>query len=405
MNRRRLIAILTFIAGLYFVLDFIVPPTVPVVTREGVVAARSNPVVSVLNPAGGESQIEVRGGIQLLRRGRDTEGKPVQNQIRPRDVRAGGAVTVRIGTVSIANLQNENGLTLVDADGVQTSVPAAARTYALGDDGPEVTPVAGQTVIVEARDVRVVAMDFGSVQLLSRKGAREQVALRGSTVVMRVARQGAPVEIPVVEARIGDTVRVGPNTTFADNRDAAAQFNLVLTTMAFGMGLISLVMVNSGKLKKLKGDWYTAPFFFVAVAVGIAAGLGKYMEESEVLFKFSDVIVQKIQAPVGAAIFSLLAFYMASAAYRAFRIRTVEAALMMVSALIVMLGQTPFGMYLTGWMGERLSALWLPNVAAWILRVPNTALYRGLIFGVMLGAIATALRYWLNLERSTAMQD
>lgn len=405
MNRRRLIAVLTFLAGLYFVLDFIVPPTVPMITREGVVVARSLPALTASNPAGGESEITLDAGAQILRRGRDTSGKPVQNPIRPRDVRSGDVITVRIATVSVAAVRTAGGTALIDEAGDATPVPAAARTYALGDDGPETAPRRGVTVVVEARDVQVTAMNFGSVRLLVRSGRREEVALRGSTVVMRVARKGAPREIPLVDARIGDTVRVGPHTTFADNRDTAAQFNLVLTTMAFGMGLISLLMVNTTKLRKRQSDWYAAPFFFAAVVVGVFAGVYRYLEPGTVHKEFSDIVVQKILAPVGAAIFSLLAFYMASAAYRAFRIRTVEAALMMTSALIVMLGQTPFGMYLTGWLGDRFSALWLPNVAAWILRVPNTALYRGLIFGVMLGAIATALRYWLNLERSTAMRD
>ncbi|MEJ5171489.1 MAG: hypothetical protein WHU10_10915, partial [Fimbriimonadales bacterium] len=101
--------------------------------------------------------------------------------------------------------------------------------------------------------------------------------------------------------------------------------------------------------------------------------------------------------------FSLLAFYLASASYRAFRIRSAEAGLMMATALIVMLGQTPFGMYLTGWLGEQFRALWLPNVAGWVLRVPNSAVVRGLIFGTMLGGIGTALRYWLNLEKGSAL--
>jgi hypothetical protein len=172
--------------------------------------------------------------------------------------------------------------------------------------------------------------------------------------------------------------------------------------MAFGIGLLSLGMVHSRILIERRPGWSLSVFFFAAVILGVTTGIGKYANSGSQMRAFSDFVVLRIISSVSSAVFSLLAFYMAAAAYRAFRVRTGEAALMMTSALIVMIGQTPFGFYMTSWMGERYSALWLPNIAAWIFRVPNTAVFRGLVFGIMLGAIATALRYWLSMERSAS---
>ncbi len=259
-------------------------------------------------------------------------------------------------------------------------------------------------LLIEQRDALIASIDRGSVVLLENSQRRTH-ALGHRTVLLKLGRYGPGAETQLAELRTGDTIEVGPATTFADNRDAASQFNLVLTTMAFGIGLLSLGYVNSVALLKRTPGWYVSLFFFGSLILGLIAGRGKYSDPGTSARTFSDFIVLRIIASVTSAVFSLLAFYMASAAYRAFRIRTAEAALMMVSALIVMLGQTPFGSYLTSWMGEKYSALWLPNVAAWILRVPNTAVFRGLIFGVMLGAIATALRYWLSMERSVTAGD
>jgi hypothetical protein len=89
--------------------------------------------------------------------------------------------------------------------------------------------------------------------------------------------------------------------------------------------------------------------------------------------------------------FALLAFYIASAAFRAFRIRSFEAMLLAVAAVLVMLGRVPIG-----------EAIWngLPKIADWIMNVPNNAAKRAILIGAALGAIATGLKVILGLERN-----
>lgn len=406
-NPRKLIAALTFLAGLYFILDFVVPPTVPIATKTGVATATRLPSITVATQ-GGDTWTQVFDeSTTLLLTTRDTKGDLKQVEAKLRELSPGRRLTVRSGTVQIAEVLPDGPggrPSFRTADGRTVVLRPGEALYAVGENGAEVAPRAGTTANIEARDVQVSQVDRGSLTLLIN-GRSESVTPAKATVLLRITRDAPPAEVELRAVQTGDTLRVGPNTTFADNRDTAAQFNSVLETMALGMGLISLAMVNGGKLRRREGDWYTSAFFFLACAAGVVVGLFRYYDPGTAEKAFSDLVVMKILTAVGSAIFSLLAFYMASAAYRAFRIRTLEAGLMMGAALIVMLGQTPFGMYLTGWLGERLSALWLPNVAAWLLRVPNTALYRGLIFGIMLGAIATAIRYWLSLEKSAATGD
>jgi hypothetical protein len=94
--------------------------------------------------------------------------------------------------------------------------------------------------------------------------------------------------------------------------------------------------------------------------------------------------------------FSLLAFYMAAAAYRAFRIRSAESALMMGAALLVMLGQIPFGI----WVWDRF-----PEIRLWLLTVPNAAAFRGIAIGAAVAGLVMAFRMWLSIESESFSRE
>lgn len=101
-------------------------------------------------------------------------------------------------------------------------------------------------------------------------------------------------------------------------------------------------------------------------------------------------------APCNATMFALLAFFVVSAAFRAFRARNTEAGLLLFSAILVLLGRAPIGRAIAGW---------IPDVSDWIISVPNNGSRRAIIMGAALGAVATGLRILLGLERSHLGSD
>jgi len=109
-------------------------------------------------------------------------------------------------------------------------------------------------------------------------------------------------------------------------------------------------------------------------------------------FKYSlQQLYEGILVPCGSTMFAMLAFYMCSAAYRAFRMRNLHAGVLLVSAFLVMLGQIPIATaFIPG----------LHELRQWILDVPNLASKRGIMIGVGLGASATSFKIILGIERA-----
>jgi len=129
---------------------------------------------------------------------------------------------------------------------------------------------------------------------------------------------------------------------------------------------------------------------------------GVSLESGDILFLgggltnyFYVAFFDNIMIPIQATMFSLLAFYIASAAYRAFRARSLLSSILLVAALIIMIRFVPMGP-----ISDMVS--WL---SGWILKVPNMAAKRAIFVGVGLGMVATAVKILLGVERGYMGRD
>ncbi len=173
----------------------------------------------------------------------------------------------------------------------------------------------------------------------------------------------------------------------------ANDFVIVIGILSLPIGIYSLLMNTAQKARRDPKERIYALVTLAGFLVMVVSGLQRSSLERGTLFMN---LFQHVLVPAQATLFSLLAFYVASAAYRAFRVRTMLAAVLLITAFVVMLRMLP----LPSPIGEANNAL-----VAWILGVPNLAAKRAIIIGVALGGVAYSIKVLLGIERAYLGRD
>ena len=260
--------------------------------------------------------------------------------------------------------------------------------------------------------------------------------------------------------------------------DDATQWYDIIASFAIFLGALNLLKLQFLKVVKRQSGWQYSVVaivsFFFAFTIGffmkgaffvgeevyftqgaaeqaiLASGStetvkavewGAHISTEGGLFKW---MFDNIFTPLSATRVALLAFYVASASYRAFRARNFEATLLLLAGIIIMLGRVPVGSLITPWMVMYLlvfvgtifvntyiksrkivfgvfvlglagvtilgmdmnwsptepAIFFLPSLQEWIYTVPNLAGARAIMIGIGLGIIVTSLRYIFGLEKS-----
>ncbi len=173
----------------------------------------------------------------------------------------------------------------------------------------------------------------------------------------------------------------------------------IIAAFSLVLGLGSILQHHFHKIQhkaqNWQYSWLTVVTIFVTGVIGVFGGMDPshpgILPTQIGSFSFHmQTLYMNMLVPLGATMFSMLAFFMASAAYRAFRARSFAATLLLAAAFVLMLGAVPLG---------RMIFHPLPSFAEWILAVPNTAAKRGINFGIQLGMLATSLKILLGIER------
>ncbi len=202
------------------------------------------------------------------------------------------------------------------------------------------------------------------------------------------------------------------DVTSDDIKQKVLMWVTIISGFTLILGVVSILRVNMRTFQQKKsGRWYsmvTIISLLVMAIPGIFPGpqteigkalytvlppwIGKYGSQNGIIVTW---LFDHVDAPMMATMFATLAFYIASAAYRAFRARTLEATLLLAAALLVMFWRVP--------MGEAVLNLISPDLPEWVntilMRGVNASVQRGIIIGAALGAASMSLRIILGIER------
>lgn len=178
-----------------------------------------------------------------------------------------------------------------------------------------------------------------------------------------------------------------PHQPFRLLGDNLQDWFLIVASGAIFLGAANLMHVHFRKIKLKLKNWKYSPVTIIGFLVMFVLGLIYGVVEG----KPFDFLFLNLVAPMGATMFSLLAFFVASAAFRAFRASNWRATLLLTSAFLVMLGQVPIG-----------AMIWdkIPLAKVWLMSIPNTAGQRAVMIGAAMGVVATSLRIIFGIERS-----
>jgi hypothetical protein len=164
---------------------------------------------------------------------------------------------------------------------------------------------------------------------------------------------------------------------------------VILAAFALLLGLLNVLRVHVRRIREGGSARFYSFVLLAGMLVVLLLGLPSFPNQpSGPAQPAIRWIFEYIQMPIQASFSALLVFFLATAAYRALRVRNAESAVMCVVALLVLVGQVSVGLVPL-----------LPELKDWILDVPTMAGVRGILLGVALGTVLTGIRLLMGVER------
>ena len=165
----------------------------------------------------------------------------------------------------------------------------------------------------------------------------------------------------------------------------------IIANIALGLGVINLFLINTKQVqRRTEGKWKYSAWLLAFFAICLIAGFAGYLTNLDPKSNgFYNWMFNYVYVSLGQTLYAITGFYIFSAAYRAFRVRSLDAAVLLVAGCIVILTNAPVG-----------EAIWsgFPNIGRWLLDIGQIPAMRTFLIVGALGLLAYGFRALLGKE-------
>jgi hypothetical protein len=164
-------------------------------------------------------------------------------------------------------------------------------------------------------------------------------------------------------------------------------WGIILSGFSLILGAGNLI-ISQGRhiIRRTPGRWWYGIVLLGTMMVYLVLGLALGPTSSQYQWLYTNIF-----APSNMVVWGLPVFWLASASYRTFRARNVEATVLLIAGIITLLGFAPVGAVI--YEG-------IPGMSSWIIQVPTIGASRGIVIGAGIGTFALAMRILLGREKT-----
>lgn len=162
----------------------------------------------------------------------------------------------------------------------------------------------------------------------------------------------------------------------------------ILAAFAIGVAAVGVFRLHASIVaKKVKGEWYFSAWLLFVMILTAAIGIFGGVDHPAFQWIFSNIFM-----PLSSTMFAMLGFFIITAAYRAFRARTLDSIILLLTGVLIMLMNMPMG-----------GAIWsgFPIIGTWLRDIPAMAGFRGVMLALTIGLVAYGIRVLIGYEKPT----
>lgn len=121
-------------------------------------------------------------------------------------------------------------------------------------------------------------------------------------------------------------------------------WSIIVYNISLGLGAIQLLRQHTLNLQRKRTNYGFSALILIAFTIMFLTGMAGYISTGQQTSnQIYNWLFINVYTPLGATLYPITGFYIFSAAYRAFRARNIDAALMLIAGCFVILSNAPVG--------------------------------------------------------------